>query len=340
MRGEIYRWLLAAVAAAVTLTAVPLIAPSFSAARAQTSAGPLQQPKGGNPIPEAQEPLRVQTSLVNLFATVRDKHKALVGNLTKDDFHIFENGQEQKVAYFERETSLPLTLGLLIDTSGSEERMLGAEQEAASRFLHKVLTQKDLAFVLSFDLDVTLLSDFTQDTARLESAIQRAQINAVGGQGPVQTNVGGTHLYDAIYLACRQKLAGEAGRKALIILTDAVDEGSEEKLDAAIEAAQRADTVIHVLYVADPHYSLLQGSGYGVAKKLAEETGGRVIEVRSANKIEAAFDEISQELRSQYVLGYYSTNATRDGSFRKIKVETTPADSRVLTRRGYYAPSS
>jgi len=193
--------------------------------------------------------------------------------------------------------------------------------------------------VISFDLDVDLLSDFTSDPAKLERAIQRARINApstpASVQGPLpQRGPKGTNFYDAVYLACREKLSSETGRKALVILTDAEDNGSKVRLEEALEAAQRTDTVIHILLVYDPMY----GANAGAAKKLAEETGGRMIEVRSEKKLLEAFDEISEELRTQYTLGYYPTNGARDGRFRKIKIETTRKDTHVLARKGYYAP--
>ncbi len=321
----------------VIVPAAGLLRLPFSAAQAPP--GPAQ----AKPAPGTQEqqPLRVQVELVNLFATVRDGHKRLISNLTKDDFRIFEDGKEQKVAFFSHETSLPITLGLLIDTSGSESRMLPAEQEAASRFLAQVLRKSDLAMVISFDIDVDLLSDFTSDRAQLDRAIQRARINAPSTpsivRGPLpQTGPKGTNFYDAVYLACRQKLASEAGRKALVILTDAEDNGSKVKFEEALEAAQRSDTVTHVLLVYDPAY----GANEFVARKLAEDTGGRMIAVRSEKKLQEAFDQISEELRSQYTLGYYPSNPARDGRFRKIKIETTHGDLHVLSRRGYYAPKN
>jgi len=152
---------------------------------------------------------------------------------------------------------------------------------------------------------------------------------------------GGTDLYDAIYVACHDQLSSQAGRKAIILLTDAEDTGSKMSLDDAIEAAQRTDTVIHVLRLSDEPFYLGMGIGYtgvSVARRLAEETGGREIEVRSEKSLEKAFDEISEELRSQYVLGYYPTNTRRDGTFRKIKVETERPDTHLLARKGYYAP--
>jgi VWFA-related protein len=282
--------------------------------------------------------IRVQVNLVNLFATVRDKHKAIVTGLTKDDFQIYEDGQLQEISNFSAESNLPITLGLLIDTSGSETYMLSAEKDAANRFLSRVLRKGDLAMVMSFDLDVDLLADFTDDRGRLDRAINRAQINAPSSpmmtQGPLPSSGnGGTDFYDAVYLAAHDKLADEAGRKAIVVLTDAEDTGSKLRLQDAIEAAQRTDTVVHILLVA------ADGGDEGVARRLTDDTGGRTIIVRSEKNLEKAFDEISEELRSQYTLGYTPTNKKHDGSYRKIRVEMKNKDYSVLTRRGYYAPT-
>src|SRR5271166_1687663 len=286
--------------------------------------------------------IKAEVSLVNLFATVRDKNKRVVTDLKQEDFKVFEDGHEEKISFFTKEMNLPITLGLLLDTSGSEQFMLGAIQDAGSRFLHRVLKKGDEAMIISFDTDVDLLADFTDDRGILDRAINKARINTPGGgyiagnPGPVGgQNMVGTALYDAIYLACGDKLNGEAGRKAVVIVSDAEDEGSKVKLDDAIEAAQRTDTVLHVLFVADRRFG---GGRPDVAHKLAEETGGRMIVVNSEKKLEEAFDQISEELRSQYTLGYYPTNTGKDGKFRKIRVEPENKEYKVLARRGYYAP--
>jgi VWFA-related protein len=286
--------------------------------------------------PPAQ--IRQEVTLVNLFVTVRDKHKAIVPGLKMDDFQLFEDGQPQQITNFSVETDLPITLGLLIDTSGSETYMLAAEKEAASSFLARVMRKGDLAMVISFDLDVDLLADFTDDRSRLDRAINRAQINAPGSsvivaQGPLPSSgSGGTNFYDAVYLAAHDKLADEAGRKALVILTDAEDTGSKLTLQDAVESAQRTDTVAHILLISEG------GGDQGVAKKLADETGGRMIVVRGMKNLKQAFDEISQELRSQYSIAYVPSNKARDGSYRKVKVEMKNKEYSALTRRGYYAP--
>jgi VWFA-related protein len=288
--------------------------------------------------PQAQQPIRVETTLVNLFVTVRDKHGAIVPNLNKDDFHIFEGGTEQKIAVFSRDVSLPITLGLLLDTSGSEQETLGFEKEALSSFIRQVLRKNDLAMLITFDSNVDLLADFTDDTSIFDRAIQRARVNVPSGAtGPLsQSQQVGTAFYDAIYLACHDQLSTQAGRKAIVAVTDANDEGSRLRIQDAIEAAQRADAVVHILLVIDPHY----GGNPGAAHKLADDTGGRVIDVHRGRDIQKAFDEISEELRSQYTLGYYPTNSAHDGSFRKIKVETKDSGMKVLARKGYYAPKN
>jgi VWFA-related protein len=295
------------------------------------------------PQDQGQGPLKVQTNVVNVFATVRNKQHGIVTDLNKEDFKITEDGVEQKVEFFQKEVNMPITLGMLIDTSASMDRMIDAEHDAASRFLREVMRPKDEAMVITFDFDVDLVADFTQDTSVLASAIRSTRVNSVGGGGvvtpgtfPGGTNAGGTDLYDAVYLACHDQLATEAGRKGVIILTDAEDTGSKLRMQDAIEAAQRSDAVIHVLLISDRMATF--GTGPGVAHRMADDTGGRVIDVHNEKSLEKAFDELSEELRSQYVLGYYPTNIKRDGVFRKIQVTVARPDVKVLARKGYYAP--
>src|SRR3974390_796744 len=235
-------------------------------------------PKAQEPKAPAQAPaIKAEVNLVNPFATGRDKNKRIVTDLKQDDFKVTEDGHEEKISFFSKEMSLPITLGLLLDTSGSEQYMLGAIQDAGSRFLHRVLKKGDEAMIISFDTDVDLLADFTDDRSILDRAINKARINSpaggyiAGNPGPVgNANIVGTALYDAIYLACGEKLNGEAGRKAIVIVTDAEDTGSKTRLEEAIEAAQRTDTVIHVLFVADR--ANFGGGRQDVAHKLTEET--------------------------------------------------------------------
>jgi len=290
--------------------------------------------------PQSQGPvIRSQVSLVNLFVTVRDKSKRIATDLKKEDFKLQEDGQDQQIAFFSKEVTLPITLALLLDTSGSEQFMLGAIQDMGGRFLDRVLRKGDEALIMSFDTDVDLLADFTDDRGLLDRAIRKARINSrmSGGMspGPVPTSRQvGTAFYDAVYLACNEKLNTEAGRKAIVVVTDAQDEGSKVRIEEAIEAAQRTDTVIHILLVADPRF----GANGGAAKKMTDETGGRMIVANTEKHLAEAFDQISEELRSQYTLGYYPSNTAHDGKFRKIKVDMSNHDLKVLARKGYYAP--
>jgi VWFA-related protein len=283
--------------------------------------------------------IRVEVNLVNLFATVRDKHKAIITGLTKDDFQVYEDGQPQEITNFSAESSLPITLGILLDTSGSEYYMLSGIKESASRFLARVMRKGDEAMVMTFDTDVDLLADFTDDRARLDRAINRAQINVPGGgsiiaQGPLPSSGGGgTNFYDAVYLAAHDKLSGEAGRKAIIVLSDCEDTGSKVRLQEAIETAQRTDTVVHILLVA------ADGGDQSTARKITDETGGRTIVVRSERNLEQAFDEISEELRNQYIISYTPSNKAHDGAYRKVRLDMKNKDYNALTRRGYYAPT-
>jgi len=289
-------------------------------------------------------------SVVNVFFNVKDKHGNLIPNLKKEDFQILEDGKPQTIKYFSADSNQPLTLGILIDTSASQERVLPMEKEVGASFLHDVLRAKDLAFLLSFDVTVDELHDYTSDASQLRRAMDKAKINSGGnvggvpglGGGPIpQTQIPrGTLLYDAVYLASREKLAQEVGRKAMILLTDGQDQGSQMTMKNAIEAAQKADSIVYVLLIADRDF---YGGGYygvGDMKKMTAETGGRVIEVgNKLEKLQAAFDQIAVELRSQYTIGYTPTNTTRDGGFRKIQINVqTNKDLKIQSRNGYYAP--
>lgn len=303
---------------------------------------PVKKPASGQKQLPNEGVTRVHVNLVRLYVTVRDKHGAIVPNLQKKDFHVYEDGKEQKISFFSKDMTDPLTLAMMIDTSGSQIDLLDAEKETASRFLRDILQKNDLAMVISFDTEVNLLADFTDDQKVLQGAIQKAEINAPTSSGPTRLNLPGTVLYDAIYRVCRDALPSETGRKALIILTDAEDEGSTHSLQDAIVAAQQANAVIHVLLIAERGFYFQAGMGYGggtVAREMAEQTGGRVISIRNNHDLDKAFDQISQELRSQYVLAYYPTNTAANGAFRRIKVKTTTPGLRVLTRKGYYAPT-
>ncbi len=294
---------------------------------------------------EAPPTLRVSTEVVNVVAVVKDKKGHLVPDLTGKDFGIWEDGKPQELRYFSRETDTPLTLGLLVDTSASQGRVLSVEQQQAKAFLRQVLRPKDLAFVIRFDLDVELLQDFTDDVARLNRAIDETEINAGGGgvlPGPFPGQaVGGTHLYDAVYLAANELMKNQIGRKVLILLTDGQDQGSRETLGRALEAAQKSDLIIYSLAVIDRAFYNQHWAGdfngESVLQKLSEQTGGRVIRASGNRDLALAFQQLVEELRTEYLLGYTPSNTRLDGSFRRITVRINDGNYKVQARRGYYA---
>ena len=306
---------------------------------------------------QAQEPtqqerdqaptFKVNVNVVSLYYNVKDKHGALIPDLKKEDFQIFEDGKPQTVKYFNADSEQPLTLGIMIDCSGSQQRVLPMTQDIGSEFVHDVLRPKDEAFLISFDIQVELMQDFTADTKLLSRALHKTRINVGGGsygvpgigQGPVPvSNPKGTLLYDAIYLAYDEKMKQQVGRKELIILTDGEDQGSRTTIREAIEAAQKSDAIVYVIFEADRQATW--GGGMGEMKKIAEETGGRVIDVRdNPKKLKEAFDQISKELRSQYYIGYTPTNQKSDGSYRKVEVKPVNKDLKIQARKGYYAPN-
>jgi VWFA-related protein len=294
---------------------------------------------------------KVNVNLVDIFFTVKDKNNELVPHLTKSECNVLEDKVPQTLKSFVAETSQPLTLGILLDTSGSQQRVLPLEQDAGGQFLERVLRQKDEAFLVSFDVNVDLLQDFTNSAHELAHAMNKAQINTAGGNGggipglgggtvPTVGDPKGTLLYDAINLASNEKLNQETGRKAIIILTDGEDEGSRTKIGDAIAAANRNNVIVYVILIADREMYWNSGMGYygySAAKRIADETGGRVINVgNNGQKLQAAFDQIQDELRTQYVASYTSSNEKTDGGFRRIAVQCGDG-MKVQVRKGYYA---
>lgn len=324
--------------------------------------------------------------VVNVPATVRDKHGQIVNTLTKDDFVLEEDGQPQQIRYFARDTDLPLTLGLLVDTSMSQINVLGEERRASYAFLDKMLRDKDLAFVINFDYDVTLLQDVTSSREKLRAALddikspglERPQWSRSGGgtgngggqddpnDRPRHRRGAGTLLYDGVFLASNDVTKKESGRKALILLTDGDDRGSRESLAQAVEAAQRADTIVYSILFADPNgpghfhggfgdpgmgrhggWGGHRGGGYPmpervdgkkVLERISNETGGHMFEVSKKEPIDKIFAQIEDELRNQYNLGYTPNRAADATSgYHKIHVATKQKDLKVQARAGYYA---
>jgi VWFA-related protein len=319
----------------------------------QDSPAPAQKPAEAQTPEENQEPaetLKLSVNVVGVFLNVKDKHGLLMPNLTKDDFQVFEDGKPQTIKYFAAESNLPLTLGILIDSSGSQIRVLDMEKEVGGAFLRQILTDKDEAFVIDFAIDAELIQDYTRDVHRLQAALNKVKINtgfttgpipgAGGGPVPTAGAARGTVLYDAVYLSAHDMLSKEVGRKAMILLTDGEDEGSQLKIKDAIESAQKADSIVYVLLCADRGFYGSYGgfySGEGEMRKLTEATGGRVINVGNKfDKLKEAFDQIAAELRSQYNLGYTSTNTKLDGTYRKLEIKSKEG-YKIQTRAGYYA---
>lgn len=303
---------------------------------------------GAAPLALAQEQettIKVDVDRVNILFSVRDKQNSFVNTLTKEDFEIREDAKVQEIKTFSRESDLPLTLGLLVDVSVSQGRLIDIERSAAAQFFRQVLRQKDVAFLISFGSDADLLQDITGSASTLERALRELHVSgAVGGginPGPIPTTARGTILFDAVYLAATEKLQSEVGRKAVILITDGVDQGSRVKQSEAINSALKSDALIYSIYYVDPmFYGGFGGGGEGTLKKMSDETGGRLFHVDRKNSLESIFQQIQEEMRSQYAVSYSSTNPARDGGYRKLEIKTKSKDLKVQARKGYFAPSS
>jgi VWFA-related protein len=269
--------------------------------------------------PSAQYQIRVAVDLVNINFSATDKNGRMVPGLTADDFTIEEDGKKQQVSLFARERELPLTLALLVDVSPSVEPVFEEEKRTASAFLRSVLGKRDLALVIAFDRYVTLTQDYSEDLPTLTRAIETIDLSK-----------GGTSLFDAVYLAANDKLAREAGRKAIVILSDGIDTTSKYDMGKAMIAAQKSDAVI---------YSISNSGSPRTLRVMSEETGGAFFKINRAGDYEKIFDQIALELRTQYSLAYQSSNPARDGKFRQIKIVPKNANLLVRARKGYYAPT-
>ena len=358
-----------------------------------------QQAANTNTDTDQSSTMKVTVKVVNVPTTVRDKHGKIVNNLGKDDFLLEEDGHPQTVRYFAHDTDLPLTLGLLVDTSLSQRRVLEQERHASYTFLDQMLHQsKDVAFLIHFDHEVELLQDLTSDHQKLESALQSLQIASPGsdnsnnnggnqsgngggpngggypgggypgrGQGQGRHRGygggGGTQLYDAAYLASDELMQKQQGRKALIILSDGVDRGSKVGLQTAIETTQKADTVVYsILFKDDEGFGGggFNHGGFGggmgrrgggrypqearpdgkkILEQISKETGGRLFEVSKKQPIEKIYEEIAEDLRNQYNLGYTPDPVDAEGSYHTIVLKTKQKDLVVQARAGYYAKS-
>jgi VWFA-related protein len=274
--------------------------------------------------------------VVNILATVRTKSGQLVNDLTKDDFALLENKRPEDIRYFSRESDLPLTIGLLVDTSMSQARVLEKERSASFQFVDQVLREgKDKVFVTQFDMAVMTRQQPTSSRHDLEESLpyvdtpSKNELQAQRG--------GGTLLFDAVVKASREIMSTLPNRKAMIILSDGGDNGSDETLTSAIEAAQRADTLIYSILFADPAYGGGGGEGRSWMERLAKETGGSFFEVSKKHGIGEIYGIIEQELRSQYNLGFVSDQPVRVSEFRTLQLTAKRKDLVVQARDRYWA---
>jgi Ca-activated chloride channel family protein len=275
--------------------------------------------------------LSVNVDLVNILFTVADRKGKFVTNLKKEDFKVFEDERLQSITNFSSESDLPLTIALLVDTSGSIRDKLKFEEEAAIEFFYSTLQRgKDKALLISFDSGVDLLQDFTDDPEKLANEIRKIRAG------------GGTSLYDAIYLAVNKKLAGQAGRRVVILITDGDDNSSRVSLTETLEASQKNDVTIYAISTNSAAFfgSKEQERGDKTLKKFAEETGGKPFFPLKIQDLASSFVDIHDELRSQYQIGYRPSNAKMDGTFRKIKVDVTDRRYKARARTGYYMPKA
>jgi len=274
-----------------------------------------------------QNTLKVDVSLVNVPFLVTDAQGRFMPGLSKEDFAVEEDGRKQDIQSFSRENSLPLSIGMLIDTSPSVSRVFDDEKETATNFLDTTLRRGDSAFVIGFSREVTLVEDFTDNRQKLRDAIQSLFTQA------------GTSVYDAIYLACNEVFKSEGGRKTIILISDGEDTTSKVRLSEAMTVAEKSEAVIYSISNRVGGFFNVRGTGNPEAlRRLSAESGGTVYFVAGRSDLTEVFDEISEELRSQYSLGYVSTNTVKDGKYRSIRIIPKNAAYKARGRSGYYAP--
>ena len=311
----------------IVLVLVFAVSSIVTAEREQTQRAPASA--GPQISRQADDTISVEVNLVNILFTVADRKGKFVTNLQKEDFRVFEDDKHQIITNFSSETNLPLTIALLVDTSGSIRDKLRFEEEAAIEFFYSTLQRgKDKALVISFDSGVELLQDFTDDPEKLADKIRKIRAG------------GGTSLYDAIYLAVNEKLAGQDGRRIVILITDGDDNSSRISLTETLEAAQRNDVTIYAISTNSAAFfgRKDQERGDKTLKKLSEETGGKPFFPLKIQDLASSFLDIHDELRSQYQIGYRPTNAKQDGTFRRVRVDVGDKRYKARARTGYYMP--
>lgn len=359
------------------------LVPSARAAFTAQSPGEHSTAADGEKSQTQASDISVRVRVVNVLATVRDKHGKIISTLNQQDFTLLEDGKPVRVEYFSRETDLPLTAGLLVDTSLSQRNSIDQEKSASKAFIAQVLRQKDNGFVIHFDKEVELLQDLTSSQQKLEDALESLQIRSLrdednssrsnGGGGDDDDGQrqrghgmhrGGTTLYDSIYLASDELMKKQQGRKALIVLSDGVDRGSKETLESAIEAAQRADTLVYaVLFKGEEAFGRDRGgfgyprtggpigagrrrggggypqesrpNGKKVLERISRETGGHFFEASKKQPIGDIYKTIEDELRNEYSLGF-TPDKSQAAGYHKIQLKTNQKDDQIQTRDGFY----
>jgi VWFA-related protein len=291
----------------------------------------------------AESSFSADVEVVNAFVTVRDKKGTLIKDLAKEDFTISEDGKPQAIEYFSRETNLPLTIGLIVDTTGSESNMLEEERLASRTFLYKILRPgTDNAFLMQFGKGVELLQELTSETDKFESALNLLKIY----ERSEDVRTFNTLLADAISLASDKIMKSQQGRKALIVLGDGFHVGDHEEM--AIKAAQEADTLIYTIRIRDkkfhsggsisifpPSFSNPSEIWKKNLQRLSQKTGGMYFELSKTKTLKQIYSEIEEELRSQYSLGY-TPGSNANGDYRRIKIDVKKKDLAVRGRDGYY----
>jgi VWFA-related protein len=282
---------------------------------------------------------KTDVKVVNVLATVRTKKGEIIRNLEKDDFSLNENGHAQSIRYFARQSDLPLTIGLMVDTSMSQRRVMAAERGASFRFLEQVLRDAtDQVFITQFDMAIIMRQKLTSSFKKLNDAL--SEVDTPDRQELSVPSSKGTVLYDAIVKVSREVMQEQHGRKALILLTDGVDVGSDASLADAIEAAQRTDTLVYSILFSDPGaYGFLSGgeNGAGALRRISKDTGAGFFEVSKKHGIDQIFDAIQDELRSQYSIGYASSEPVRISEWRSIQLATRQKGLVVQARERYWA---
>ena len=289
----------------------------------------------------AQEPIRVRVNLANVAFSARDAQGAPLDTLIKEDVQLFEDAVEQKISYFAKSTDVPLTLGLIVDASGSQDHFSKQHQQDLEVFLKSVLGPKDRVFLVCFANHVRLVSDFSSsgDQILKNMNIYKKKTDSFPEIGPKENRDLGTAFYDSIYYSVTEKLAKEDGRRALLIFSDGEDNSSSHDMMTAIEAAQATDTVIYsIRYTESEHGKLTARNQYGirVMDRIAKETGGLHIDAASTDP-RTYFRQIAEELRTSYELGYYPTNPMKDDSFRKIKIIPKTGSIKIRSKTGYFS---